>query len=603
MRESYQITRSRPVPARPPKPLAVVSNRQRVSRWFLLATFSTVGLAIIVRAVHVLSQDFPLNDGALFYAMVQDLLNASFHLPAYTSYNNAQIPFSYSPLSFYVAAFLHASTGVSLVELFRWLPLIATSLTVPAFFLLARSLIPSRRTVIVATVAFGLLPRSFIWLLMGGGLTRSFGFLFAILTLYALHRLYVRRHWPYALLAMGCAALTILSHLGTVPFVLFSSVLFFLFRGRNRYGIISSGLMALGTALITAPWWLTIVMTHGLAPFLAARNTSSSLFSPGTWRHIPAALAHNGFGTSEPILPLIGGLALLGMCFAISQRRYLLPLWWGLILVLDTRAGTTYASVPIAMLAAIGINEVLIPLFNRQQAPVVLIEQQQSQPRAAWIGKAARRPMRYSLLSLSAIGLFLSFSTVSAVTSSPALTGELRYLASLSDEERAAMQWVALETPASSTFLVITGSGWEVDKVSEWFPVLAERVSVATVQGYEWLPKGAFAEQRDFYNRAQWCANADAECLETWFQETGKSATYLFIARSPTNPCCGALFLSLQEDSRYRAVYDGPGAAIFVRIGEEQAALPPIMAQNVLEQNQVSPTCWLRRSSHGLSQV
>ena len=51
-----------------------------------------VALGIGVRAYHVMSHDFPLNDGGLFFSMVRDLQAAHYHLPAFTSYNQAGIP-------------------------------------------------------------------------------------------------------------------------------------------------------------------------------------------------------------------------------------------------------------------------------------------------------------------------------------------------------------------------------------------------------------------------------------------------------------------------------------------------------------------------------
>ncbi|MFL5533059.1 MAG: hypothetical protein ACJ8BC_13910, partial [Gemmatimonadales bacterium] len=93
-----------------------------------LALALAVALGVAVRAYHVLSQDFPLNDGGLFFAMVRDLQAAHFHLPAFTSYNGSGIPYAYSPLGFYLAGLLDAWTPLSLIDVFRWLPLVASAL-------------------------------------------------------------------------------------------------------------------------------------------------------------------------------------------------------------------------------------------------------------------------------------------------------------------------------------------------------------------------------------------------------------------------------------------------------------------------------------------
>src|SRR4029450_438849 len=99
----------------------------------------------------------------------------------------ANLPFAYSPLGFYPPAFLHAAGGFDLIGLFRVLPLVFSCLCVLAFYLLARDLAPTRSTLIASLVTFAVLPRSFLWLIMGGGLTRSLGFCFAMLTLWEGH--------------------------------------------------------------------------------------------------------------------------------------------------------------------------------------------------------------------------------------------------------------------------------------------------------------------------------------------------------------------------------------------------------------------------------
>jgi 4-amino-4-deoxy-L-arabinose transferase-like glycosyltransferase len=125
----------------------------------------------------------------MFYAMARDLQHNGYRLPEFTTYNSANIPFTYPPLGFYASALIDDLTPLSLVQVFRWLPLIATCLTLPAFYLLAKSMLTSRVALVASVLAFALVPRSFMWLLMGGGVTRSLGFLFAILALYCVHRL------------------------------------------------------------------------------------------------------------------------------------------------------------------------------------------------------------------------------------------------------------------------------------------------------------------------------------------------------------------------------------------------------------------------------
>src|SRR5688572_14528043 len=164
----------------------------------------------------------------MFYAMARDLQHSGYQLPEFTSYNSGEIPYTYPPLGFYAAALLDDLTPLSMLEVFRWLPLIATCLTIPAFYLLARSMLTSRVALIAAVLAFALIPRSFMWLLMGGGVTRSLGFFFAILALYCVRQLYTKRDRSFLPWATGLSALTVLSHLETGWFLAFSIVVFFL---------------------------------------------------------------------------------------------------------------------------------------------------------------------------------------------------------------------------------------------------------------------------------------------------------------------------------------------------------------------------------------
>src|SRR5688500_18856872 len=85
-----------------------------------------------------------------------------------TSYNDLGIPFAYPPLGFYLAGVVTAATGIDLIELFRWLPLLLSVACVPAFALLAKELVEPRAAR-AATYAYALVPASFAWQIMGGG--------------------------------------------------------------------------------------------------------------------------------------------------------------------------------------------------------------------------------------------------------------------------------------------------------------------------------------------------------------------------------------------------------------------------------------------------
>jgi hypothetical protein len=502
----------------------------------------------MVRAFHVLSHDFPLNDGGLFFAMVRDLQAAQYHLPAFTSYNVAGIPFGYSPLGFYLAGLLDDLTPLTLLDIFRWLPLTVTALIVVAFASLAHALLASRTAVVVAVVAFGLLPRSFIWMLMGGGLTRSLGFLFALVSLRLLYGFYTERHWKYVPLISLAAGLTLLSHLGTAPFTALSATLFLLAYGRHRQAVLGSTVAAAGAALISAPWWYTVVQMHGIEPFLAAGATGGSIFGTLRLQDVVHTLAMFGVGTAESVLAVVGMLGVLGFMLALSRGDWLLPAWWISIVLLDARQGSTFSMVPVGLLAGVGVAHLLLPAMRDIPLPTL----RRTPGRAAWPAAVV-------------LGLILAFATASAFVRNPAKPGGLTDLGGLSWQERAAMSWVERETSPDARFLIVSGTPWEIDRNSEWLPVLANRKSVATVQGYEWRPVGEFARKKREYANLQGCAGWTSQCLQDWARSTGVGFTHVYIPKSPDRPCCNLLRYSMDRDPAYRLIYDGPGAALFVR--------------------------------------
>ena len=553
MTDLQHVVRPRPSPATVPQIPDELRPARLDERRYHIALGLALALALGIRAWHVLSQDFPLNDGGLFYAMARDLQASGYRLPAVTSYNGSDIPFGYSPLGFYLAALLDQLTPMSLAGAFRWLPLVATLLVVVVFTGLARALLANRAAVVAAVVAFAVVPRSFLWLLMGGGLTRSLGLLFALATLYLLFRFYTRREWRLVPAAGLAAGLTLLSHLGTAPFAAFSAALLLLAYGRHRTAVLGSMVAAAVALVVSAPWWATVLAEHGPGPFLAASATGGSIFGSIDLRQAAGTLSAFGLGTGEPVLGLVAMLAVLGFFFSLAARDWLLPAWWIAIVVLDARQGATFSTIPVSLLAGVAVVHVLLPALRRAwHLSRVTSTLRRSPGRAGWSPAVV-------------LGLFVLFGAGTALLRLPGLRGGLPDLAGLSAGERAALSWVARETPPAARVLVVGGTSWEIDRHSEWLPVLGQRHSVATVQGWEWLPAGEFIRKKREYNDVQACAWWSTECLENWARATGENFDYVYVPKRPGQECCGQLRLSLIRDPGYRLRYDGPGATIYAR--------------------------------------
>src|SRR5690606_32909825 len=183
-------------------------------------------------------------------------------------------------------------------------------------YLLAEPFLRSRWAALSATFAFAVMPETFSWMIVGGGLTRAMGFLFAVLALGQLYRMYTRPHRRYVALSALFVALTVLSHLEMTLFLALSTTVMFAFLGRSRDGVLRSGAVVVAALVATAPWWATLVSRDGLDPWL---NTGSSRGILGEAAlHV---ITHLNL-TGQLFVDLLGALALLGVVIAVMRRDF-----------------------------------------------------------------------------------------------------------------------------------------------------------------------------------------------------------------------------------------------------------------------------------------
>ncbi|MBM3144543.1 MAG: hypothetical protein FJ010_06130 [Chloroflexi bacterium] len=514
----------------------VTSRNENIIR--LLGLGVALLLGAFVRFVHVLPIEYPLNDGGFFFTLIQDLREANTILPQYTSYNQTQIPFAYPPLALFLARLLASLPGVSTFDLIRLLPPILSCLTIPAFYLLARALLPTTIQVISAAIAFALLPTAFDPLIVGAGLTRAAGFLFALLTLTQIHSLYTTANKRTILLAILFASLTVLSHPGTAWFALYIGGVLLVFFIRwdalweSAPHLARSILVALGTALLTSPWWATLIYRHGLATLLFPYQTESfSLSSLLT----PFSLLF----TNEPLVDILAVIGFLGLLASLRARNYLLLAWLAAVFVFEPRLSAVYAAIPTALLVGVGVERAILPLAASKNSD----------------------NMYSGTLAKCTVAFLLIYALVSA------------YLApgynSLSQAQAASMEWVSHHTTENSTFLLLTGhESYGDDYTSEWFPALSRRSSLATPQGHEWLPDREFSRRVKLHTELQSLASTDITDLEVWANRHQLTFSHIYIATKALkeNEIQVMLFQeSLADSSRYELIFENEDAMIFAQ--------------------------------------
>ncbi|MEK6191324.1 MAG: glycosyltransferase family 39 protein [Chloroflexota bacterium] len=518
------MTDSRPKPARMP--------------WLLIGLVTVAGL--VVRAIPVLLADFPVNDGGLFLAMTHAIQDAGWALPATVTWNGTDLPFVYPPLAFYGAGALEAMFGADLFATFRWLPLVASTLIVPAVFLLGRAILRSDLGGAMAVLAYALAPASYVWMIQGGGVTRSPGLLLAVLAIWQTVVL-VRQPTRRGAVVVGLlAGVTALVHPGAAVFAAISGVLLLILEGRTRSSIVHAA-GALGVAaLVVLPWVVIVVSRHGVG---ALTDVPSN--GPNPLAALLALFAGRVTG-----VPFTDPLAILGVALAVLsliRRKWFLPLWLTASLALSYQ----YAMIPFGML--IGVLAVDLAALVARGAE----------------SGAADHPAAPPWIPTIGVAVLAACLLIEGIASAATVLNPGAPVHALSPERREAQAWVSDNTDPNATFAVITDSQWSGDPDSEWFPLLAGHRSVATVQGSEWLGQAAFYAQVTAHRALQACVYpASVSCVREWLAEW--PADYLYLPSGPLHgpnspsDCCAELRGALAADDQYALLYDGPGASIFV---------------------------------------
>ncbi len=508
-------------------------------RWADFVLFFSILFGALVRFAPTLMAGSPINDGGMFYVMIEDLKANHFLLPAFTSYNHLNIPFAYPPLSFYIGGFI-SLLGISTLNIIRWLPPLISTLAIPAFYWMANLILNSRTKASLATVAYALMPRSFSWYVMGGGLSRTFGVLFLLMACASAWSLFTRPSSKYLFLTILFGAGAVLSHPETGLHTAAACALIWLFKGRTARGPRDAAFVALGVLLLTSPWWGTVIAQHGFASFRSALSTGghSALF----W--LP--LLTFDFA-EERFVTLLTVLGLIGLAVQAIRRDWFLPVWIFIPFVVEPRSAVAIAAFPLAMLAGVGLSDFVIPNIaalasrprNEAQEWVVYMSQ----------SSAVRVVVGYVLFS--------------------ALVGAFVYDISLSNyvvpvDSQTAMKWVKDNAPPNSHFLVLTGrSDPFSDPSAEWFPAFADRTSQNTLQGKEWLLGKGFIPFRDDIENLQNCLNSTPACLDNWALKNNLDFNFIFIEKTKQTPAL--LSAQLRLDSNYALVFENGGAAIFER--------------------------------------
>jgi hypothetical protein len=512
---------------------------KRQPNWPAFLLFAAILLGGLVRFMPAAVTHFPINDGGMFFDMTRDLQENHYRLPDTTRYNGLDLPYAYPPFGFYLASLLADVGRIPLLDVFLWLPPFLATLTIPAFYLLARSMLADSLRAALATLFFALTPGSYNWPIMGGGVTRAAGISFMFLAVLFVLRLFQESRLKLLLPAILFCSLAVLSHPEVAVQTAGVCALLWLFYGRTWRSTLHAFLVALGVFLLTAPWWGTVVAQHGLAPFLSALQTGEH--ASVDWLFLPDRL----FGSSE-FLPLLLILRLTGFVYAFLKKQFIFIALIFLPALIDPRSAAMIAQLSLTMLSALACLDAFPALIQKIRGgnlnPI-------SSPRAG-----------VAVLSILIFNLFLECGLINFRLINTTLTAG----------EREAMTWISRNISPPKNFLLVTGITYSMsDPVQEWFPTLTGLHSQSTLQGLEWSLGGDFIARLNDLAELQACS--DLACVGAWSARTGVSYDILWVTRpSPINvsasPALQSLSDSLRNSKTHALTYESDSVLLFTRI-------------------------------------
>ncbi len=332
----------------------------------------------------------------------------------------------------------------------------------------------------------------------------------------------------------------VLSHLAWALQSVLVILLLWFFWGRNRQGIINSLIVVIGILLLTSPWWVAVFQHHGIGTLLQAGQVNHSRWLSWT---ILFALSFTGEYTG-----VIAVFAMIGLFICLAKGEYFFPLWALLCLLVDPRGGTFASIFPFTILAMSTITDGIAPqLFNKKT---------EDQHPDTWM---------YSL-NTNVGRLFFGFFIILFLYNAYNVSNTVSYQV-LGAEEFEAINWVKSNTDVTDQFLILDEQGNPLlSPFAEWFPALADRRSVATIQGTEWLSGDKhYNQQISTVTSIHECLYQDVNCLYS-FQDK-MADKYGFVIVASKNPV--PLLNSLENQPDYKLAYSSPTIKIFQVMGRE----------------------------------
>lgn len=486
-----------------------------------------VAVAGLLCAVYVLTHPYPTHRGGLYLLWARAIAANGFVPPAFLSgYTVEPLSFAYPPLGLTVLA-VPLALGVPDLLVLRLLPPLTFVGAALAVFWFVHDRFADARAATLAAVFTLATPQVLYQSVVGAGVTRSLGLLFAVVGLVFVRRAMAapRGEWRALGLAGACFGLCLLTHyIYTLLFVV-GTLLTVALEHRHLPGVGRGAVVAAVGALVASPWYLLVAVRHGPGIVLAPGGSYQGGLAP-----VPGLLAYKLLVQRvSPVGYLVVCGALLGGWTLYRRGRPFLP-------TLAAAYGLVYPHDPslyalFAALAGVGVAERLG------------VDARQSMRSVPAVRGLKRVGLAAVLCSSLALGGAYLHADSDAVGSPPT---------PLDADAADAMRWVDAETPADATFLA-------GGRLGEWFPALAHRPIVASQWGTEWVAD----DRREVHWFVYWwafgCGGPD--CYADLLDRTDVAPDYLVTRANATER------RAFRATDRFTVVHRS-GAVLVVRVDD-----------------------------------
>lgn len=503
----------------------------------------------VVVASYYLTHPYPAYATALFPHMAELLIENGYRRPETIPFYTADgVPFAYPPLMFYVMAVL-IDLGVDPLQLVRLLPGIAIVLALIPYFYLAREFLPVRQAGF-ATVMLAVVPQIIRWNISGGGTVRGPAVLFLLAGLYVGVRLFKTGDRRLILPGALLYGLTMLTHPVQMAYFGISYLVLFAVFDPSIRGLLNGAGVAVGGAIVGAPWWLYVSLTYGYETILNASSTHGGLFSSELQDVLADVLLFHSSGFPSELLT--GSLVLAGAVYALSKRRYALPAWFVVTAVVITQP--RFAYIPGAMLMGMAVAGAVVPWL----AEVATGQGDRGESSRGADSDGGRETV--AAVALVALVVTTTWFGALYVTGDP--PGEDRNAMSsyVDGNDIEAMEWAASETPPDAEFVVLGDA-------AEWFPYVAERTELTVWWGVEWTTPEQYEHQRALHDDLTACD--DEACITETLEEYDLDPDYVYVPNGEYTAGSGvqtqdeAMRETMVESERYELVYENDGAMVY----------------------------------------